>query len=145
MAMINPKDATTSAAIPRRATILKADGTTSSEFKVFPKQTPPIYALFLVMGHRDTLCPSTIEKVRAAEEVTQQQLLALRLQVSRSMPLNPSPRDHWLSNKWWLQSLISRRRPMLRLHIQNQPVEAKDPDKMDTQEAPSSSQATAQP
>ncbi|KAJ9073428.1 hypothetical protein DSO57_1016664 [Entomophthora muscae] len=70
MSMIKPFANDSLAFIPCCATILKKDGTLSSEFKVFPERIPSICVLCSALGHREALCLITIEGVRATEQDT---------------------------------------------------------------------------
>ncbi|KAJ9071820.1 hypothetical protein DSO57_1033325 [Entomophthora muscae] len=82
MAMIKPYENSRILSIPRCATILKNNGTLSGKFKVFPEQTPPICALCSVLGHREALCPTTIEGVQAAEQDTPKEPQNFRAQIA---------------------------------------------------------------
>ncbi|KAJ9074876.1 hypothetical protein DSO57_1001863 [Entomophthora muscae] len=143
MAMISPKDATITADIPRRATILKEDGTMGSEFKVFPEHTP-ICAFFSFMGHREALFPSTI-RFCAAEEVTQKESIGPEASGTQNNAIKSLP---WglLAEYQMLAPIINyqKKTHAKAKQTKNQPMKDLDPDQMDTQEALSFSQATAQ-
>lgn len=69
MAMIKPNKKTLANlnCIPRRAYVRKDNGETSVEFRVFPKKTPPMCAKCNALGHREALCPTTVEGIQAAD------------------------------------------------------------------------------
>lgn len=68
IALITPHKGVDIVNIPRRAFIFKAEGEASGDFRVFPEQTPPICNLCSAIGHREGLCPSTIQGAQAASE-----------------------------------------------------------------------------
>ena len=145
MAMISPLDAITTASIPRRATILKADGTTSSEFKVFPEQTPPICALCSALGHREALCPSTIEGVWAAEEANQQEPAGSEATGTQANALKPLPWGSLAEYQMVAPITNCQKKAQAKAkQSQNQPMDAQDPIQMESHDAPANSQAITQ-